>query len=322
MENASFDLPSMLWEGNLVVQAASLTKDDHSWAGKTMPYWTTLPFFSRDELIDAFTCLPAKKFLVELDETMKKIPLDDIQDPLTVGTHLGDLQISDAVQAALVNLKAYARQVAGEADESGTGPRRDGSVLAPHATSTLASSSRTENVLANMDDRLRLAILVDKAVEMVGPIPRDVYEVILHPAEANRGLSSVLDELTVEQLIHATVMVFTDSPRGVSEEIHRILLFAVRPGLKAVPKNVHWKLEFKSTIIHQRVLRQLVLKAREEPNDYCKMFGRTPFGGSLVRTILLELQALTQDHPVGCHQPIEMDHEASVQSSSSTHSSS
>ncbi|KAJ8080355.1 hypothetical protein PM082_017188 [Marasmius tenuissimus] len=137
-----------------------------------------------------------------------------------------------------------------EADESGTNSRASLNhlpILAHNGPSTPAFSSCTRNILLNMDQRSRVAVLVDKAVELFGPIPRDVFEAILYPTEANQRLALALHDCSIQQIINVMEKLNRESRCDLSQEIHRVVLFTGCPN--DITEYVQWRLGFKSTAI-------------------------------------------------------------------------
>ncbi|KAG7088247.1 hypothetical protein E1B28_012261 [Marasmius oreades] len=267
---------------------------------------------------------------------VRKLPLDNIQDSPTSETflHPGDSQNSDAILVALDNLKAYAAKVAGEggkqkaiqlelvleeADEPDLGLQGSPATtpippISPYAP-TLTEQSRTKGILSSMDERSRVAVLVDNAVETFGPIPRDVFEAILRPADANMGLMSAVQDFSVQQVMDVITKIVTNSPLGLSEEIHRVLLFTGHPHIM---EYVRWTLGFKSDVIRGRVVPQLLSNEREELVDLYERYEWNSMVAPLLDAII---GPAISDLPADCQEPIDMDRNSSSEPSSSTQSS-
>ncbi|KAK1236354.1 hypothetical protein PQX77_000387 [Marasmius sp. AFHP31] len=260
MGNASIKLPYILWKHNVVVQATSPTKDDHS----------------RDELIDAFTrSLSARNFLTELDRAIRETSLDDCQDSAT-GTlrHLGGWQDSDAIRVALMNLEIYAIEME-------FGPTTEGFEAADEP------SSCAGDVLVNMDEMARVAVLVDNVVEIFAPVPRDVFEGILRPTETNQKLESGLRDFSIGQIKDIRTKIARESRCDLSEEIHRVVLFTGLPN--GVTEFVQWRLGFESPVIRSRAVRQLVSTEGEKLVDldgiYWEDFIVAPLADEIIESL-------------------------------------
>ncbi|KAG7085370.1 hypothetical protein E1B28_002933 [Marasmius oreades] len=241
MDNSSACLPVTLWEGNIVMQATLFGRDNHLWA-RSLPLITTVPFFNCDEFINAFTCsLSGRNFLKELDQMVRKLPLDNSQDSPTTGTllHLGDSQNSDVILDVLDNFKEYVAKVAvegseqqvihleldiEEADESDLSLQGSQSAATPIPAIlpyALTEQSHIVGILFSMDERMRVTVLVDNAVEMFGPIPWDVFEAILCPTDTDLGLMWALHDFSAQTLNNVTKILSHSWSSSLLEEIHR-----------------------------------------------------------------------------------------------------
>ncbi|KAG7088257.1 hypothetical protein E1B28_012271 [Marasmius oreades] len=237
---------------------------------------------------------------------VRKLPLDNIQDSPTSETflHPGDSQNSDAILVALDNLKAYAAKVAGEggkqkaiqlelvleeADEPDLGLQGSPATtpippISPYAP-TLTEQSRTKGILSSMDERSRVAVLVDNA------------------------------DFSVQQVMDVITKIVTNSPLGLSEEIHRVLLFTGHPHIM---EYVRWTLGFKSDVIRGRVVPQLLSNEREELVDLYERYEWNSMVAPLLDAII---GPAISDLPADCQEPIDMDRNSSSEPSSSTQSS-